>query len=201
MRFPRVSIGRMTVLLGVITVTSLIFGVDLLALRTLVAFVLLAFIWEFSCGVLEEKASGVLDVRVATIFSIIGILVGCCLVSSIFFIVLFKLGPMNVVHIINCTIICAVPLVTLAVVTMVVLLRNIRREERKLLEVNGQLEITLEEIDTLSELLPICSWCKKMRDDKGYWIQLEKYFENYSRTQVLSSLCPECAEKKRLEAQ
>ena len=53
----------------------------------------------------------------------------------------------------------------------------------------------LQEIKTLSGLLPICASCKKIRDDKGYWNQIENYIEQHSDAQFSHSLCPECLEE------
>jgi len=47
----------------------------------------------------------------------------------------------------------------------------------------------------LSGLLPICSYCKNIRDDKGYWSQIESYLRDNSKAQFSHSICPECAEK------
>ena len=58
-----------------------------------------------------------------------------------------------------------------------------------------QLEIGKEEIQKLSGLLPICASCKKIRDDKGYWLQLEKYISAHSGAHFTHGICPECAEK------
>jgi hypothetical protein len=60
---------------------------------------------------------------------------------------------------------------------------------------NSQLEKTLAEVKTLSGLLPICSSCKKIRDDKGYWNQIETYIKKHSKAAFSHSICPECAEK------
>jgi PAS domain S-box-containing protein len=57
------------------------------------------------------------------------------------------------------------------------------------------LEKSLSEIKTLSGLLPICAACKKIRDDKGYWNQLEKYIHEHSEAQFSHSICPECAKQ------
>ena len=57
------------------------------------------------------------------------------------------------------------------------------------------LEKSLSEIKTLSGLLPICAACKKIRDDKGYWNQLEKYIYEHSEAQFSHSICPECAKQ------
>jgi len=57
------------------------------------------------------------------------------------------------------------------------------------------LQNNLKEIKTLKGLLPICAHCKKIRDDKGYWNQLESYIENYSDAAFSHSMCPECSEE------
>lgn len=55
-----------------------------------------------------------------------------------------------------------------------------------------ELESALGEIKTLSGMLPICSSCKKIRDDKGYWNRIETYIERHSQALFSHSLCPEC---------
>ncbi len=59
---------------------------------------------------------------------------------------------------------------------------------------NDQLQESLENIRKLSGLLPICSKCKKIRDDKGYWNQLEAYIEGHSEALFSHGLCSECAD-------
>lgn len=58
-----------------------------------------------------------------------------------------------------------------------------------------ELEQALGKIKTLSGLLPICAHCKKIRDDKGYWNQIEGYIQEHTDAEFSHSLCPECAEK------
>jgi len=64
------------------------------------------------------------------------------------------------------------------------------------------LQQALAEIHTLRGIVPICSSCKKIRDDQGFWNQVEKYVEQRSLAEFSHSFCPECAEKdlERLEA-
>lgn len=52
-----------------------------------------------------------------------------------------------------------------------------------------------EQIQLLRRLLPICSSCKKIRDDQGYWNQVERYLETHTRVVLTHSICPECVEK------
>ncbi len=60
-------------------------------------------------------------------------------------------------------------------------------------KLNGELQAALDEIQELSGLLPICSVCKKIRDDKGYWNQIEQYIAKHARVKFTHSICPECA--------
>ena len=58
-----------------------------------------------------------------------------------------------------------------------------------------ELQDTLAQLKTLSGLLPICASCKKIRDDDGYWNQLEAYIQDHSDVVFSHGLCPECAKK------
>ncbi len=57
------------------------------------------------------------------------------------------------------------------------------------------LKNALAEVKKLGGLLPICSHCKKIRDDKGYWNQIELYIHEHSEAEFSHSICPECAKK------
>lgn len=56
-------------------------------------------------------------------------------------------------------------------------------------------EKALAEVDQLKGLLPICSSCKNVRDDSGYWSQIESYISAHSKAEFTHSLCPDCAKK------
>ena len=58
-----------------------------------------------------------------------------------------------------------------------------------------QLEAALAKVKTLSGMLPICASCKKIRDDKGYWTQIESYIRHHSEAEFSHGFCPECARK------
>jgi DNA-binding NtrC family response regulator len=62
-----------------------------------------------------------------------------------------------------------------------------------------ELEETLANMKVLKGLLPICAWCKKIRDDKGYWRQLESFIRDHSEADFSHSICPVCARKARNE--
>ncbi|MFH2090783.1 MAG: PAS domain-containing protein [Pseudomonadota bacterium] len=65
-------------------------------------------------------------------------------------------------------------------------------EREKLIK---QLNKAIKDVKTLGGLIPICSSCKKIRDDKGYWNQLENYFEQHSTALFSHSLCPGCMDE------
>ncbi len=58
-----------------------------------------------------------------------------------------------------------------------------------------ELKNALEQVNLLSGMLPICSSCKKIRDDGGYWQQIEGYISQHSEAEFSHSLCPECVSK------
>jgi K+-sensing histidine kinase KdpD len=60
-------------------------------------------------------------------------------------------------------------------------------------------EDALEQVRTLTGLLPICAWCKKIRDEEGRWQQLERYLSLHSEAKFTHGLCDECA--RRLDAE
>lgn len=53
----------------------------------------------------------------------------------------------------------------------------------------------LEEVKTLRGILPICSSCKKIRDDSGYWNQIESYLRSHSDVEFSHGICPDCMKK------
>ncbi len=53
----------------------------------------------------------------------------------------------------------------------------------------------LSEIKVLRGLIPVCAWCKKIRDDQGYWQKIEKYVEKHSHVKFTHGICPECLKK------
>jgi hypothetical protein len=73
--------------------------------------------------------------------------------------------------------------------------RHVLKVEKVLLHERNELQKALSEIKTLSGLLPICSSCKKIRDDKGYWNQIELYIRDRSEAEFSHGICPPCAEK------
>jgi PAS domain S-box-containing protein len=68
----------------------------------------------------------------------------------------------------------------------------IEEEREKLIK---ELKNALDQVKQLSGMLPICSSCKMIRDDKGYWSQIESYIRDHSEAEFSHSICPECAKK------
>jgi PAS domain S-box-containing protein len=76
--------------------------------------------------------------------------------------------------------------------------RDITRQKRAEVERENlirKLQDALSEVKLLSGLLPICSWCKKIRDDQGYYHQIEEYITSHSEAEFTHGICPECAAK------
>ena len=72
--------------------------------------------------------------------------------------------------------------------------------KRKALEVDREklikkLQDALDTIKTLRGIIPICASCKKIRDDKGYWNQIEIYIKDHSYADFTHGICPECSKK------
>jgi len=70
--------------------------------------------------------------------------------------------------------------------------KKAEEEREKLIQ---ELQKALAEVKTLSGLIPICASCKKIRDDKGYWNQIESYIRDHSEAEFSHGICPECMKK------
>ena len=71
------------------------------------------------------------------------------------------------------------------------LLEEIRQRE----QIEAERAELIREVKTLGGLLPICAWCKRIRDDKGYWNQLEAYISSHSDAEFTHGICPDCLSK------
>lgn len=72
---------------------------------------------------------------------------------------------------------------------------ELNKTNAQLQETVTKLKSALSQVTTLSGLLPICSNCKKIRNDQGFWEQVESYIENHSEAEFSHSLCQDCADK------
>lgn len=66
---------------------------------------------------------------------------------------------------------------------------------RELQQTLDELRISQENVKKLAKLLPICAGCKKVRDDKGYWKQIEEYFNEHTGLKFSHGLCRDCIKK------
>ena len=73
--------------------------------------------------------------------------------------------------------------------------REIRQQRDELTKKNQELTEAIEKVKTLSGLLPICASCKKIRDDEGYWNDVEVYVVNHSDARFSHGICPDCMKK------
>ncbi len=65
----------------------------------------------------------------------------------------------------------------------------------ELRRLNAELHAALDSVETLRGLIPICAACKKVRDDEGYWQEVEVYVHDHTQAQFSHGLCPSCAHK------
>jgi DNA-binding NtrC family response regulator len=70
-----------------------------------------------------------------------------------------------------------------------------KRAEEEQIRLIFELQKALAKVKQLSGLLPMCASCKKIRDDKGYWNQLEAYISDHSEADFSHGICPECVKK------
>jgi PAS domain S-box-containing protein len=77
-------------------------------------------------------------------------------------------------------------------ITDVSIAKNLEDEKQHVI---ADLQQALSEIKTLRGIIPICASCKKIRDDKGLWNQVEQYIKQHTDSEFSHSICPECSEK------
>ena len=94
------------------------------------------------------------------------------------------------------------PVSKVALLARVASALNLKREmdtrkarERELAEKNRDLEQALREVKVLRGFIPICASCKKIRNDKGYWQQIEAYIQERSEALFSHGICKECLKK------
>ena len=73
---------------------------------------------------------------------------------------------------------------------------RVRERTASLDKTSRELRQALDKIRTLRGLIPICSWCKKIRDDAGFWRRLESYLSEYTEAEFTHGICPDCAKEQ-----
>ena len=84
---------------------------------------------------------------------------------------------------------CVLSVAVLVLAAIVAERKHVEDQRTKLI---GELEQALAEIKTLRGLIPLCSWCKKIRNDQGFWQRLEVYLLDHTQAEITHGLCPEC---------
>lgn len=107
----------------------------------------------------------------------------------------------NIYKIMNYTLLWTV----LAVIAIILIIigesyRRISKANQSLTLLNTELVATLAENKTLKGIIPICSYCKKIRDDEGFWDQVEYYISQHTQAEFSHSFCPDCEEKAYKDA-
>ncbi len=75
--------------------------------------------------------------------------------------------------------------------------KKIQDDNMRMLE---ELKVANQELTVLRDIIPICVWCKKIRDDQGFWKQVEEYFADRAEVGFSHGLCPECFKDERDKA-
>lgn len=70
-----------------------------------------------------------------------------------------------------------------------------KRLEREREQLIGELLEARAQLKTLRGMLPLCASCKKVRDDEGYWHQVDVYIRDHSEAEISHGICPDCREK------
>lgn len=73
--------------------------------------------------------------------------------------------------------------------------RDVQVSRKRLAQKNAELQAAFSEIKRLRGMIPICSSCKNIRDDSGYWHEVAAYISDHSDAEFTHSLCPNCAQK------
>jgi hypothetical protein len=81
-----------------------------------------------------------------------------------------------------------------AIITSIDITATKQAEEDRI-KLIGELKRALDEVERLRGLLPICAACKKIRDDEGYWSQIEEYLDRHTDLTFSHTVCPECARR------
>ncbi|PLX99541.1 MAG: hypothetical protein C0622_10230 [Desulfuromonas sp.] len=78
---------------------------------------------------------------------------------------------------------------------------QLQEAHREQLELNRELQQSLAEVEQLRGLLPVCAWCKQIRDDEGYWHEVDNYLEKKAHISITHSICPDCYEAEKQKQQ
>lgn len=74
-----------------------------------------------------------------------------------------------------------------------------RKTLRELKQTLAEKKAVESEVQALQNLLPMCAWCRRVRDDESFWSNVEDYLSNHREMKFSNGVCPECDDKVRLE--
>jgi hypothetical protein len=128
---------------------------------------------------------------ISVLITILSVLISVILRTIISF--AFEAGELLVPKIMVATLI---PLIIAPIMSVIFvrLLKQIDEAEQRNAQLVDDLQAALAKAKMLSGLLPICASCKRIRDDAGYWHQVEVYIRDHAEVDFSHGLCPECAE-------
>ena len=84
---------------------------------------------------------------------------------------------------------------SLSVLLLAAVVAERKQADQKRLALIAKLQQALAEIKTLRGLIPICAWCRRIRDDKDYWVSVEDYIGDHTEARLSHGMCPECLAK------
>jgi ligand-binding sensor domain-containing protein len=93
----------------------------------------------------------------------------------------------------------ALAALSLVLAIIAVPLMRVRRLRARARELDQRVQAAIGELKVLSGLLPICGWCKKIREDRGCWSKIEAYLSTHTDARFAHGICPECTDKMLIE--
>jgi sensor domain CHASE-containing protein len=93
-------------------------------------------------------------------------------------------------------VLCAGALAAILLAAICYFAQRWSRQAAETARANAALQAAIDQVKTLEGLLPICCCCKRVRDDSGYWNQIDTYIRRHTRASVSHGYCPECAAKE-----
>jgi DNA-binding response OmpR family regulator len=87
------------------------------------------------------------------------------------------------------------PIIPEILLGKVTIFLELHEQKKKLEQTVSDLQKALDEVETLKGLIPICASCKNIRDDKGFWTDVEHYFAARTDVDFSHSICPSCLER------
>jgi uncharacterized membrane protein YwzB len=182
-------------LLGFIFCIVFFFEETLFTPLSLGTMLFLAFFWENYFFFMARVLFNVLqddNILLAILKVVVLAVAGCVLGSVIIALFLLKASMPAIRLCIIMATLCPMSLAPFLVVLYMRTTKQIRHKHMQLNRSINELDEAIANVKELKGLIPICAYCKKIRDDAGFWNELESYIQAHSQTLVEHCLCPEC---------